>query len=289
MIVNKISAQVLESFFLLVIFVWETSCTVVVNTSQTQRRDQWTKNSSCCSWCVSDSHLLVLEWGARSRNFQIPGCPEFKLRWMSWSSPRRCWWSQRAIARTAKRPSRFPTNTQRTHNISNQVLAKFKIDPEKFEIIEIDNRKDMDAIQAYMKKVIILTFWRKQISHFSADGRVVSSSSFHRRALHWGRRRNCGSSQVGSLSLPLSSALSLSLSSFYCVLHWGKRRCCSQLDLILTFFFNSYIVNMCSGTESWRRCWRRPAPCLSSHHIHFTRTLLCQQVYFYSTCISIQS
>ena len=154
MIVNKISAQVLESFFLLVIFVWETSCTVVVNTSQTQRRDQWTKNSSCCSWCVSDSHLLVLEWGARSRNFQIPECPVLKLRWMSWSSPRRCWWSQRAIARTAKRPSRFSTNTQRTHNISNQVLAKFKIDPEKFEIIEIDNRKDMDAIQAYMKKVI---------------------------------------------------------------------------------------------------------------------------------------
>merc|ERR1712062_742363 len=36
---------------------------------------------------------------------------------------------------------------------AKQVLAKFKIDPEKFEIIEIDNRKDMDAIQAYMKKV----------------------------------------------------------------------------------------------------------------------------------------
>ena len=34
------------------------------------------------------------------------------------------------------------------------MLAKFKIDPEKFEIIEIDNRKDMDAIQAHMKKVI---------------------------------------------------------------------------------------------------------------------------------------
>ena len=33
------------------------------------------------------------------------------------------------------------------------MLAKYKIDPEKFEIIEIDNRKDMDEIQAYMKKV----------------------------------------------------------------------------------------------------------------------------------------
>ena len=34
-----------------------------------------------------------------------------------------------------------------------QVLAKYKIDPEKFEIIEIDHRKDMDQIQTYMKKV----------------------------------------------------------------------------------------------------------------------------------------
>ena len=33
------------------------------------------------------------------------------------------------------------------------MLAKYKIDPEKFEIVEIDTRKDMDEIQAYMKKV----------------------------------------------------------------------------------------------------------------------------------------
>jgi len=36
---------------------------------------------------------------------------------------------------------------------AKQVLAKYKIDPEKFEVIEIDNRKDMDEIQAYMKKL----------------------------------------------------------------------------------------------------------------------------------------
>ena len=36
---------------------------------------------------------------------------------------------------------------------AKQVLAKYNIDPEKIEIIEIDGRKDMDQIQAYMKKV----------------------------------------------------------------------------------------------------------------------------------------
>jgi len=36
---------------------------------------------------------------------------------------------------------------------AKQVLAKYNIDPEKFEVIEIDQRKDMDKIQAYMKKL----------------------------------------------------------------------------------------------------------------------------------------
>ena len=35
------------------------------------------------------------------------------------------------------------------------MLAKYNIDPEKFEVIEIDQRKDMDKIQAYMKKVTV--------------------------------------------------------------------------------------------------------------------------------------
>ena len=88
------------------------------------------------------------------------------------------------------------------------MLAKYKIDPEKFEIIEIDNRKDMDEIQAYMKKVtgffcqvqekgdiqVVFNYIRFQVfsmtsnEQISADRSVVSSSCFHRRALHWWRR-----------------------------------------------------------------------------------------------------
>jgi len=36
---------------------------------------------------------------------------------------------------------------------AKQVLAKYNIDPEKFEVVEIDERKDMDEIQTYMKKL----------------------------------------------------------------------------------------------------------------------------------------
>ena len=46
----------------------------------------------------------------------------------------------------------------------NQVLAKYKIDAEKFECLEIDQRKDMDEIQAYMKKVKFKYFQRPQLN-----------------------------------------------------------------------------------------------------------------------------
>ena len=38
------------------------------------------------------------------------------------------------------------------------MLAKYNIDPEKFEVVEIDERKDMDEIQTYMKKVTVKCF-----------------------------------------------------------------------------------------------------------------------------------
>ena len=43
------------------------------------------------------------------------------------------------------------------------MLAKYNIDPEKFEVVEIDKRKDMDEIQAYMKKVTVKCFqnWKR--------------------------------------------------------------------------------------------------------------------------------
>ena len=46
------------------------------------------------------------------------------------------------------------------------MLAKYKINPEKLEIIDIDHRKDMDQIQAYMKKVKFKHFkiWKRNSS-----------------------------------------------------------------------------------------------------------------------------
>ena len=146
-------------------------------------------------------------------------CQGWKLRWTSLSSPRQCSSSQRAIALTARRQSRSSLNTnfkdksqiQKSTNTKSycldfkwtQVLAKYNIDPEKFEVIEIDQRKDMDKIQAYMKKVTVkyLQNWKRIFNNvkISADWSIVSSSAFHRRAVHWWGRRYCCCSQVQNL------------------------------------------------------------------------------------------
>ena len=60
------------------------------------------------------------------------------------------------------------------------MLAKYNIDPEKFEVIEIDQRKDMDKIQAYMKKVTVKCFqnWKRILTNLKILNDVFNNCKY---------------------------------------------------------------------------------------------------------------